>query len=143
MGDLRRDGIDDHLRDGTPGRCRGTAHYPDRIPCPDPLRLRIAYPWNAFPHRALAESELAQQPRRAVTAPGAMERTACDERANEHSLAMDQGPQRASSPDPRRCSRISGCTYTMVQPAKGRMILSRRVALSPCGRSNKLQETTR
>ncbi len=82
--------------------------------------------------RFFAGAGMAQQPRYGVAAPATLKRITSTERAAEHSLAMDQGPQRASRPVPRRCSRLSGRTNSMVQPANGRMILRRRVAIRTC-----------
>ena len=85
-----------------------------------------------FHIRHWQSQRMAQQPRRSVAAPVSMERIACDERAVEHSVAMDQRPQPASVPDPCRRSRLPGRAHPRVRPANGRITLLAGMALRPC-----------
>jgi len=79
LGDVGIKSVDDDLGDGANGSRRGIALDPGRVFCPALLGLGTADQRNALPHPALAGKRMAQQSRRSIAAPGAMERIAFDE----------------------------------------------------------------
>jgi len=101
LGDVGSKFLDDHFRDGASGSGRSLAYAPGWFRGRTALGLGIVDSWNALPCFPLAEAGMAQQPRHGVAAPATLDGVTSAKRADEHPVAMDQGPQRASSADPR------------------------------------------
>jgi hypothetical protein len=124
LGDLGRQELDNHLRDGTHCCRTGSPGHSSRNQDRASVGLGVSDSWYARPRTPMEERRLEQSAWEKTTAPRAVARIASPERTVLHRLELGPRTQPTSRPNPRGLSSLSRGPNPLVE-AQGCSLRSR------------------